>query len=406
MDWHASLSQWRRLVALNVAPLGLAAPFVLNAAAQAPRAAPPDAEALPAGGEVRDGRSGRGAVPPELLPPTAERQISLDASRRHADRLARSSQEAFHRGLLPLRHYLEQSALVQRTELRLAEAGFDGNVTRVRAAQVARMRSALRRLEQLQQPNARHWEADVALSQWALADAELELARATEDGAAADALRRRRSGLAATHERIRERDAEFGWASLDATTYARSLTVAAAEDDGVRPSRAAEYRDYLTRVAEQTSRWSEDGAGIGRDDRVRRAVLRPVLNDLSSALQSGEHDRAAELLDQAHRGFRQSFSHQEELQSRGTASIYDLSRTWLEWRDVQDRAAEQPGLLDNGQIAERNEGLARLSRLADRTTDLRGRRAADVSVVRLLEHVDRLESDSLRSARPGGTYAR
>lgn len=399
MNWHVSLSQWRRLVALNVAPLGLAAPFVLDAAAQPPPTATPGSASRAAGGKDAVARS------TVTVKATAELEISLDASRRHADRLSMSSREAFERGLMPLRHFLEQSALVQRTELRLAEAGYDGEVTRIRGSQVARMRSALKHLEQLREPNARHWEADVALARWALADAELELARSSGNSAAESSLQARRSSLAASHERIRERDAAFGWASLDATTYARSLTITGDDQQG-RPSRAAEYQDYLTRVARQTERWSGEGAGIGRADRAERTALRPVLSDLSHALQTGQTPRGAELLEQAQTGFRQLFIRQEEFQARGTASIYDLSQTWLEWRDVQDRAAEQPGLVEDTQVAERNEALKRLSRLADRTIDLRGRRAADVSVVRLLEHIDRLDLAASQSVEPGESYAR
>jgi hypothetical protein len=348
-----------------------------------------------------------GLNPRQALRLTPELNHSLEVSRRNADRLFVVGRDAFGRGLLPLRDYLEQSALAQRTELGLAEAGLGRDITSIRAAQVDRLRSVLQQLEQFQAPSARHWEADVALAKWALADAELELARVSENEPAAAALQRRRLDLAEDHQRLRDRDAAFGWASLEATSDARSLTVSSAGKQGQRRSRAAaEYRDYLTRVARQTERWSRDGAGIGRADRVERTALRPTLDNLVQSLQSGQTERSAELLDQAHQGFRQLFDRQEEFQARGTASIYDLSRTWLSWRDTQRIASAQPGVVDDAQVQERDEALSRLSRLADRTTDLRGRRAVDVSVVRLLEHVDRLEEVASRAVEPGGGYAR
>jgi hypothetical protein len=94
----------------------------------------------------------------------------------------------------------------------------------------------------------------------------------------------------------------------------------------------------------------------------------------------------------ADRRIRDLFATQREFHRKGTASLYELSRTWLAWRELHEMGAGQPGLVDADQLAERQQARSTLSGLADQTLDQRGRHAADITVVRLAEQMDELET--------------
>jgi hypothetical protein len=298
---------------------------------------------------------------------------------------------------MPLSDYMEQATLVARTELVLAQVDYQGDEESVRRNHLQRMQSALQQLEQLNQPNARHWEADVALAEWAVADAEAQLAEAHANSAMAGQFAADRAALAREHLQLRQRDAAIGWAALPSVSLATSLV----SEGETTPASGKEFQSHLAAVAERTAAWSRAGAGIGRKDRVQQAELAVTLQEFETALKSGQNERAAGVLRQADQQIQQLFQTQLDFYERGTASLSEVSRTWMTWRDVHQSAAETPSLVGEDTVAERNRALATLSRLADQTVDQRGRHAADVTVVRLLEQMDGLEALRRPAVQPG-----
>jgi hypothetical protein len=319
----------------------------------------------------------------------------LELARRQATDLADRSARAFGRGLMPLDDYLDQASLVQWTEQLLADVRFAGDAVAVQRNHLARMQTALDQLRQLNQPNAKRWEAD----------AESQLANARQDALAGRHAALRRAEAALEHNRLRQRDADIGWASLQATSRASALAVSSALlDSSAVTVSGAEHRTYLAAVARQTAAWGRDGAGIGRADRVQESELAVELADLDGELRSGRTDQAAQSMRLAARKVQDLFATQQEFHAKGTASLHDLSRTWLAWRELHELAADKPGVVDSEQLAERERARSVLMRLADQTVDRRGRHAADVTVVRLIEQMEGLEALRRPPAARSGEY--
>jgi hypothetical protein len=388
----------RRFAAASVLPVGLMAPSAEMIWSQDVAPAPRSSRFEAARGTETSAvqRIPAGEAAPTPAPGTislnrAQRR-DLEQARRRSTDLADQSASAFERGLMPFTVYLEQETLVQWTEQLLTDVRFDGSPVAVRRKHLARMQSALDQLRQFKQPNAKRWEADVALAEWAVADAELQLAREGQNTIATGRAALRRSEASREHSRLRQRDADIGWASLEATSLASSLTVSSAlPDETGRAESAADHRTYLALVAERTADWSRDGAGVGRADRVQKSELAVDLVDLTADLQADRKDQAKQSMRRADQRLRELFATQQEFYGKGTASLYDLSRTWLAWRELHQMGADKPGLVDSEQLAERQQSRATLSGLADQTLDQRGRHAADITVVRLLEQMDGLE---------------
>lgn len=411
MRWTVSIRGLRRIAAAGVMPAGLMAAPAEFGLAQAPptgliaptreaaqRTEPAYTNGAPATGIPPSGASGAAVL-------TRTQRRDLEQARRQATDLADRSASAFERGLMPLGDYLEQATLVQWTEQLLADVRFEGDAVAVRRNHLARMQSALGRLRQFNQPNAKRWEADVALAEWAVADAELQLANAEQDSVASGRSVLRRAEAALDHNRLRQRDADIGWASLQATSRASAQAASSALPDSFASSITDEdHRMYLAAVAWQTSAWERDGAGIGRADRVQKSDLAVEVADLNVELQSGRVDHAAQTMRRADREFQDLFTTQQDFHAKGTASLYDLSRTWLAWRELHDLAADKPGVVDADQVAGRERARSALTRLADQTVDRRGRHAADVTVVRLIQQMDGLEALRRPLAADSGEY--
>ncbi len=407
MRWTLKVRGLRRLAATSLLPAGFLVPSANPLMAQdltAPRTGRFESARGTETSNTQQVPPGEpGAVPaPAPISLNRSQRRDLEQARRRAADLADQSAGAFERGLMPFNDYLEQTALVQWTEQLLTDVRYSGNAVSVQRNHVARMQSALDRLRQFGQPNAKHWEADVALAEWAAADAENQLALAERNEVAAGQAAMRRSDAAREHDRLRQRDAEIGWASLQATSLASELAVSSAlPGEQGQPQSAADHRAYLAAVARRTADWSQDGAGIGRSDRVQKSELAVDLVDLSAALQDDRPERAKPAMRRAEEHIRDLFATQQEFHGKGTASLYDLSRTWLAWRELHELGTGKPGLVDADQLAERREARTVLSGLADRTLDRQGRNAADVTVVRLLEQMDGLEALRRPAGQPG-----
>jgi hypothetical protein len=294
-----------------------------------------------------------------------------------------NSADSFRRGLLPLSDHLQHLALTCEIESGAERAGQAlVNPLHSRAAQqrIARLSDVVALLEQFQQPAAAGWAADLALSRLVLSRAISEAAAQRGKTSAAPPMTSAEQHLAAEQYELRLWDAEMGLAGPPAL-------VAAAAWLNVSPELK---RDFLEQVVAATQEWHDVGAGIGREDRLFQARLDLALLDAAprETYDGPAVDRRAvrESDDYAAR----LFDARLRFYSAGTASLHDLSEAWLVRRRLHQAAAAAPSAVTPDMQAKREHSLTRLVQLADGTADLRGRHAADVAFVHLLQQWDQL----------------
>ena len=224
-----------------------------------------------------------------------------------------------------------------------------------------------------------------------MADAEAQLATWADDPVAFQAAADRRASWAAEHLKQRQVDASIGAASPPAVLHAMSLVVAA---DGRTPDSAirGEYLSELRRTQLLTAKWGEQGAGIGRVDRLMQVSAVLEVETAVSIEADGRMAIDADAFHQADARFQSLFTTQREFQQHGTAELYDLCRTWIAWRNLHQAAAFDRDLVTTAERSGRESALRSLRELANATEDRRGRIAADVTCVELLTHLDAIDS--------------
>jgi hypothetical protein len=292
---------------------------------------------------------------------------------------------------MPLGDYLEQTTLVTRVEVMSAAANAAGAAPALQR-QVDRLRDVRDALTRFNQPASRGWSADLALAEWSLANAELELAIETGNIVARQAAADRRREWASVHYQRREQDADIGIAPLSALSQAEQLLVDSSGSAEERNVRAAGYRLRVDDAVAATTHWRDRDAGIGRADRVLQARVSARLARLIQV----DHDGTASIdpgsLNAADADLRELFSTQLEFHQHGTAGVYDLARTWATWRELHQAAADTPDLIAREQSVEREHALRQLQAVAENTGDRRGRHAADVSFVGLLVRLNDIDA--------------
>ena len=329
------------------------------------------------------------------------RSLLIEAERTAID-LASQSESAFRRGLMPLPDYLEQAGLVALIETESARAQ-GASESAAWQRQVDRLRDVRDRLSRFRQPASAGWPADLALAEWALADAEVQLATSADDPAALQAAAQRRSTWAAEHLQRRQIDAEIGAASPPVVLHAMSLVVAS--EDGGRVSDSATKREYLAelrRTQQMTAKWAEQGAGIGRADRLIQASAALEIETAVSIEADGRTAIDADAFHQAGASLQTLFTTQREFHQHGTAELHDLCRTWLTWRNLHQAASFDRDLVTNAERDGRADALQTLTELADRTGDRRGRIAADVTSVELFGQLDQIDALASGAGRDAG----
>ncbi len=299
--------------------------------------------------------------------------------------LRNSSQQAFHRGLLPLTDLLEHLALAEEADIRSVTATEPAESTPstqslLKAVQprVQALRQVVRHLESFRQPAAVNWQADVLLAKYILTEAETEVAKLTGDRAAATAAVQTETTLAKAHYHQRVFDAQIlGHASVPEVTRAVVML-------NVDPTRK---RQALQRAVGTTQRWNTMGAGIGRSDQVLQASLQVALWDAQPRSPTLDEPAVKRGLADADRLTARLFAKQRTYFTHGTATLSDLSRTWQTRRQVH-LLADAVGVsfpVDTHDTFRRD--LDTLTTSAAKVTDRRGRHGSDVEYVHLLTHL-------------------
>lgn len=335
-------------------------------------------------------------APPSELSSSQAAQALLPARKVMADaqsgiRLRQSSQSAFQRGLLPLSDHLEHLAAMEEDGIRraTADASAAGNnrlaLRQALQPRIDALQLAVRQMSAFRQPAAANWEADLLLGKYVLAQAEEEAAALTNDRSAVRAAKSDQQKWAQAHYARRVFDARIlGHATPSAVAQAVTFL-------NVAPGWK---RQVLHDTAAQTQVWQQVQAGIGRKDRVLDARLQVALwNVESRGVQTSPSELRYGLIE-ADKLTAELFDTQREYVRHGTATLADLSRTWQTRRQVHllSNWVELPFSVDKLTALDRS--LQDLSHVAMAVTDHRGRMAADVEYVRLLNQMhatDRLE---------------
>ncbi len=307
-------------------------------------------------------------VPPQVW------QETRTTSRRLFDQ----SRDSFELGLMPLADHLDQLSVATQLNLRLAGATNQRDVQRDWQSQLVRqLEGVTGQLERLRQPASAGWESDVLLARFSLAEAQSRLAKFDNKPELAASVQTQAAEFARQHWAKRLDDSSVGHASAMQIWRATSLL------NNAEGRSAGASRNVLQQAIEATDRWNGLGAGIGRND-LREAfqyeLARVDLQDSKPGTQSftANAQQAESLLVRLHETTTQ-------YQSKGTASLYDVSTTWRERAELHSFLQSTGNDLVPKAWQQRREADFRsLQRLATNTTDRRGRNAADTTYVEVL----------------------
>jgi len=306
----------------------------------------------------------------------------MSGAEQNVHRLIGSSRDAFDRGLMSLSDYADHldAALSINTALSTLQNSEQAR-SRSLMRQAAVLRGAVGEIERLGQPGAKGWVSDLAQAKLLVANADIALAQARGDAHAAARHSQRANGLAWDNFNKRLADFKVGLATLPQMSRAAShlstdgrAFSASSTNSRQQVAKLHEYHEHLGQIAKDTNRLSKRGAGVGRKDRVHMAKLELAKTDALIAGADGRQDAALGALHAADRSADQLYQAQLKFHRTGTASLFDLTRTWAERESLHQEIEH------NGQ-APKTAGQHQLVNLAGNTRDTRGRNAADVALV-------------------------
>jgi hypothetical protein len=322
-----------------------------------------------------------------VQPASTSRVAVADSDLRDAQttgqRLLDQSRDSFGRGLMPLPDYLDQLSMATELNVRLARSTNQKVVQHQWvSSQVRQLESAVTQLNRFQQPASAGWQADLFLAKFSLAAAQFQLAKLDDRPEQAEAAQTRAAEFARQHLDKRMDDASIGHASPLETWRAISL-LNQTESRSSLANRAA-----LQDAFDAAKRWNVTGAGIGRNDlrdALEYELARVDLNESMPGTQAftKNAERAESILVK----LQQTAT---RYHSTGTASLYDVAATWRERSELHAfLQSKGEDFVPKAWKQRRDSDLQDLQRLAARTTDLRGRHAADRTYIELLSLVEK-----------------
>lgn len=318
------------------------------------------------------------ATEPESDAESNDPPYSEEATQRirtNGSQLADRSFDSFNRGLMPLHDHLDQLQLVASSEFRVLPPDGTGEAA-VAARHLSRVRKVERALRGLNEPNAAGYRADLLLAQAMVAQAEFDLASIQGEQAVAEFAAQRARILAERHLLERRFDSSLGLASLPALLNAEMLT----------PAGAARGRELLVQAVRTTRRWSQLGAGLGRPDKVAEAEFELARFDFFVALES-EEQNVGPGFQAASRAAQRMLDRKIEYYRTGTASLYEIARAWQNMRELVEYAASTKAGVTQKTVDRSRANLNRIVEMAQAKSDKRGRIAADLAYVSLINEI-------------------
>lgn len=324
-----------------------------------------------------------------------------------AARLRGQSRNAFERGLLPLGDYSDQLALALQMEVAVAD--FCGSETERQAALAAhahQLEAAAGLLRQLNQPAASGWRADLSQAEF-LSAAAASLASA--DGQSASSRAEAQllvSGQAQKYYRHRLSDFENGLASLSDLSRAASYLagdVSNPENANALVPGLIGYQSRMQQVLNNTEQLARRGAAGGRIDQVREAQFELSRSAMLLAGLSKNEPAVTAAFQAADSAALELQVIRSQLHNAGTVPLFEMARSWSRWQELHMQAGQFDVRIPESSNIPQQSQLHRLIQLADHQTDLRGRIAADVTMVhslKLLKDLRSLES-AAQEAAPG-----
>ena len=365
-----------------------------------PKAGDPKAGDLKAGDPSKSGlRSprnktsspGSAAVPARQ----SQRKLPSDALRflrtssDTASLLRSESRAAFERGLLPLADYSDQLALALKMELAAADVrGSEAGRSESLAAHAQQLQAAAGLLQQFNQPAARGWQADLAEADFLAAEAAVLATTNPQNAASRAQARQLVSDRARNQYALRLADFENGLATLSDLSHAASLMAGDLSEPEIAEAAIPGLIDYQARMQQiliNTENLAQRGADGGRIDHIHQAQFELSRSSLLLAGLSKNEPTASTAFQNADQAGRDLLASEARLYDSGTATLFELAQSWSQWQELHRHAKHFEIEIPEASSRQQQSGLQRLTELADRQTDLRGRIAADVTMVHSLK---------------------
>lgn len=321
------------------------------------------------------------------LPPAALRFLRTSSDT--ASLLRSESRAAFERGLLPLADYSDQLALALKMELAAADVrGSEAGRSESLAAHAQQLQAAAGLLQQFNQPAARGWQADLAEADFLAAEAAVLATTNPQNAASRAQARQLVSDRARNQYALRLADFENGLATLSDLSHAASLMAGDLSEPEIADAAIPGLIDYQARMQQiliNTENLAQRGADGGRIDHIHQAQFELSRSSLLLAGLSKNEPTASTAFQNADQAGRDLLASEARLYDSGTATLFELAQSWSQWQELHRQAKHFDIDIPEASSRQQQSGLLRLTELADRQTDLRGRIAADVTMVHSLK---------------------
>ena len=306
-----------------------------------------------------------------------------------ASLLRSESRAAFERGLLPLADYSDQLALALKMELAAADVrGSEAGRSEALAAHAQQLQAAAGLLQQFNQPAARGWQADLAEADFLAAEAAVLATTNPQNAASRAQARQLVSDRARNQYALRLADFENGLATLSDLSHAASHMAGDLSEPEIAEAAIPGLIDYQTRMQQiliNTENLAQRGADGGRIDHVHQAQFELSRSSLLLAGLSKNEPTASTAFQNADQAGRDLLASEARLYDSGTATLFELAQSWSQWQELHRQAKHFDIEIPEASSGQQQSELQRLTELADRQTDLRGRIAADVTMVHSLK---------------------
>ena len=256
------------------------------------------------------------------------------------------------------------------------------------AAHAQQLQAAAGLLQQFNQPAARGWQADLAEADFLAAEAAALATTNPQNAASRAQARQLVSDRARNQYALRLADFENGLATLSDLSHAASHMAGDLSEPEIAEAAIPGLIDYQTRMQQiliNTENLAQRGADGGRIDHVHQAQFELSRSSLLLAGLSKNEPTASTAFQNADQAGRDLLASEARLYDSGTATLFELAQSWSQWQELHRQAKHFDIEIPEASSGQQQSELQRLTELADRQTDLRGRIAADVTMVHSLK---------------------